>query len=360
MFPLGQLHLIVWGPGHGEAMVLILPDGRLGIVDGCRERDDPVSAFVRRWPEAHRVAFVCLTHPHDDHYAGLGRLIEEHIDRIDAIAVTNMMSNARWHPSLMDWIKTQAKDGEPSASIKGGLQRMINQVNSATERGIEILHVSGRSIILDGAVRVESCAPSAADEHLAQRAILARNADLRKTAKFSPNWASAALTIDWGDARLFLGGDLEAPEGSAGKARNRGWNAAARHAKSGFDVIKAAHHASHNGYHSAFWDAAEPKLIIVTPFQGANGTLPPRREDIVRLRASGLVAVSSPPKWLETPVSDAWSDSPFELTPAPVVTDNAVAVSLNNVGELQQLILAGQARLYDGYGNPESPPTRSP
>ena len=43
----GKLGLIVFGPGHGEAIVLVFPDGTVGTIDGCREPDRDRGQQVR-------------------------------------------------------------------------------------------------------------------------------------------------------------------------------------------------------------------------------------------------------------------------------------------------------------------------
>ena len=95
--PKGTLSIAVFGPGKGEAIVVRLPDGSVGVVDGCREpkdtetgRGDPVRELLDRI-KCPELAFVCLTHPHDDHYAGLGRLLERvptmhrHVEGLEAV-----------------------------------------------------------------------------------------------------------------------------------------------------------------------------------------------------------------------------------------------------------------------------------
>src|SRR5690606_8924893 len=111
----GELSLLGFGPGHGEAMVLILPDGSLGVVDGCREPTDadpngvgdPVRAFVGAWLAAaprRRIRFVALTHPHADHYAGLGRLIEAHDEEIDKLW-RPPLTGARWGKFYIQYLE---------------------------------------------------------------------------------------------------------------------------------------------------------------------------------------------------------------------------------------------------------------
>jgi glyoxylase-like metal-dependent hydrolase (beta-lactamase superfamily II) len=116
--PQGALSIAVFGPGRGEAIVVRLPDGSIGVVDGCREptggakdgRGDPVRELLRRIekagpvPTPFRLAFVCLTHPHDDHYPGLGRLLEAYERRVDHVWTVTQMTG-KYARALPEWVE---------------------------------------------------------------------------------------------------------------------------------------------------------------------------------------------------------------------------------------------------------------
>ena len=77
--PTLEVHLL--GGGKGESVVLKLPDGQWGVVDcysGSVTNPDanPTTQFLRS-RGVTTLLFVCLTHPHDDHFLGMVKLIEE-------------------------------------------------------------------------------------------------------------------------------------------------------------------------------------------------------------------------------------------------------------------------------------------
>ncbi len=64
----------------GEGLILKLPDSRFAVVDCCFRGDisdvagNPMVAYLEK-RNVKRLAFICLTHPHDDHYFGLSQIL---------------------------------------------------------------------------------------------------------------------------------------------------------------------------------------------------------------------------------------------------------------------------------------------
>jgi beta-lactamase superfamily II metal-dependent hydrolase len=75
-----ELH-VIGSNSKGEGIVIRLPDGAFGVVDCCfrgRINDpdsNPMISFLKS-RGVTKLKFVCLTHPHDDHYFGLSQIIE--------------------------------------------------------------------------------------------------------------------------------------------------------------------------------------------------------------------------------------------------------------------------------------------
>jgi glyoxylase-like metal-dependent hydrolase (beta-lactamase superfamily II) len=75
-----SLGVHVINAGVGESIVIECPDGQWGVID-CYARSttdpdtNPTVRFLRE-RAVNRLEFVCLTHPHADHYRGLRQLLE--------------------------------------------------------------------------------------------------------------------------------------------------------------------------------------------------------------------------------------------------------------------------------------------
>src|ERR1043166_5494747 len=87
------LEITVFGGRIGESIVVRLPGNLWGVVDNYTPAlSNPSSNPALRYLEKHnveRLKFICLTHPHHDHYRGMGYLLRrfdpDHIWVFDAL-----------------------------------------------------------------------------------------------------------------------------------------------------------------------------------------------------------------------------------------------------------------------------------
>jgi len=372
--PNDQLSIAVFGPGEGEAIVVRLPDGEIGVVDGCLEpkdpfgSGDPVRELLARFEAEPRAGgplkldFVCLTHPHDDHFAGMGRLLKAYAGRVGAIWRVEHVTS-RFADPLMEWIDQtrRGKDPLPDAKKAKGLKRVIEQMHAAHDR-----HGASPQLLLAGVpllarthagrpLTVTACGPAPGDIIHAttdlHAALLARERNLAHTSSHDPNLTSGAILARWGASAVLLAGDL-----LLGKGQHSGWEVARSHVGCEVQVVNVAHHASKQAHDDSLWATMKPALAIVTPFQHAKKRQPPRPEQIGALAGSSVVAITSPPAW------DGEPGSPSRQHPRPpralpgknsvlrIQTSdarrNAVAVSLDATGKITRFVLAGKADVY--------------
>ena len=67
-----SLRIVVYYAARGDCILVQFPDKRIGLVDSCLragETDCPALADIKAL--GGKLEFVCLTHPHRDHYSGL-------------------------------------------------------------------------------------------------------------------------------------------------------------------------------------------------------------------------------------------------------------------------------------------------
>ncbi len=85
----------ILGSGYGESIVLELPNGKIGVVDTYTHRvgledaaefaeANPTIRFLEQYP-TNRLAFLAITHAHEDHCRGLYQLLEYFTGRIDEL-----------------------------------------------------------------------------------------------------------------------------------------------------------------------------------------------------------------------------------------------------------------------------------
>jgi beta-lactamase superfamily II metal-dependent hydrolase len=363
--PPGRLSVAVFGPGSGEAVVLRLPDGRVGVVDGCVEDAErcPVRALLEALGSPE-IAFLALTHPHDDHHKGLGALALAARAANPGMELWRPPLSARYLRTLaaIEALQAEATDGRAgggqgrAAKPARGLQAWLDGVDAHTraDGGLRTF-LPDRLLLGDpvrdpGGVVVWALGPAdvevdRAEQDLFQRVDRAvaekRPAGARvaegKGAQFDPNRVSGAVLVRWGGAGVLLGGDLLRSE-----RPQAGWGPALRQLDGApVQVVKVAHHGSAGAQDPAVWRGLLPelRLAVVTPFQGAAGRQPPQEPELEALRALGGGA----PVWVTAPL--AWRPA----GPAPAARSHgapaapaedgggAVCVQLDRQGAVQGL-----------------------
>jgi glyoxylase-like metal-dependent hydrolase (beta-lactamase superfamily II) len=380
--PRGSLSIAVFGPGRGEAIVVRLPDGSVGVVDGCTEprgghargHGDPVRELLNRIeadPATARpfgLRFVCLTHPHDDHYAGVGRLLDAYRGRIEHLWAVDDVS-AHMAAKLIEWsdVTRGGKVPLPDDKVKIGLARVIARLHAAhAQHAAQLTQlIVGRTVFRANdmlpPISITACGPADRDVHAARReldaALLALVRGEPAPTSFDLNLASGALVLRWGASAILLAGDL-----LVGDDPLSGWRRGRAHVGGAVQVVNVPHHASVEAHHAETWADMQPALAIVTPFKNAmtdsrRTKYPPRPEQIAALAASSVVTITSPPKWGDDPTfpcplrKRASSLTPGRDKVLSFATAeprrNAVAVSMDAAGTITRLILAGAADIYE-------------
>ena len=79
----GQLEVHVIGADEGESIVLRLPNDEWGVVDCCAsslkdQSSNPTLLFLES-RNVQRLAFICMTHPHADHFRGMSQLLSKYL-----------------------------------------------------------------------------------------------------------------------------------------------------------------------------------------------------------------------------------------------------------------------------------------
>ena len=77
----GLLRVYVYGASEGESIALHLPNGAWGVVDSfASSSGDPATNPIHRLLRDKNVAeieFLCITHPHADHFMGMSQLFRD-------------------------------------------------------------------------------------------------------------------------------------------------------------------------------------------------------------------------------------------------------------------------------------------
>jgi len=238
--PDGRLRLTVLDIGQGDAILLEGDRGSRLLVDSGPDPDRLLVLLDARLPPwDRRIDLVVLTHPHEDHAAGLALLLARY--RVDAVAEPGMRGPG---PGYTAYRAALASLGRASRRL-----------------------AAGDHLALDGATIEVRWPP--------RDGVPAEPPD----AGTGINNVSLVLDVRFGARRLLLMGDVEEeidPQLIAGGVVDAGR----------LDVLKVAHHGSRTSSTAAFLDAVRPRVAIVSAGAG-NPYGHPTAQTLERLRAAG-------------------------------------------------------------------------
>ena len=255
----------VLGGGKGESIVLKLPDGQWGVVD-CHSESvtdpdaNPTTQFLRS-RGVKTLLFVCLTHPHDDHFLGMVKLIEEfqprEFWRFGALSPVHIKS-------LLKYNELRAK--KASARKQEELTRSATELfelfriarEAANRRTMRVCRLGSRMplypLLMDPpqTYHIECVSPTGRQVERYEGAVLdciaPDNTIAKKLPRSQHNDISVVLKIVYGKTQIILGGDLEKGGWEDVVAEYGGANLKA-------SAVKVSHHGSENGYCDGLWDS---------------------------------------------------------------------------------------------------------
>jgi len=296
----GELTIHVVSAGKGESVIVELPNGSWGVVD-CYTRsiaDDSKNLTIMflRQHNVRSLEFVCITHPHADHYRGLNQLLKgfevKYFWRFGAFIDRDLFK-------LTTYFEEAAIDDDNEEGDADQLTEAFHTAYYKHEKGyikkIFRLHDDMRIYPLQAGpnpdFQISTIAPSA-DQITEYEKGLARCFDSsgRLSHELSHqrhNDVSVALLIRYGETRVILCGDVEAAGWSETLELFRPEDLKAH-------GIKVSHHGSATGYTVDLWRyfSASGKRVhaVVAPFRQFGL---PKREALEHILSHGVVLLTT-------------------------------------------------------------------
>jgi competence protein ComEC len=213
--PDGMLHITVLDIGQGDAILVEAPGGATMLVDGGPDPELTLRRIGANLPFfARRIDLLVLSHPHQDHVAGLAEVLDRF--RIGAVL----------HAGI----------GFENPSF----DRLLAEANAANVP----VHLarSGQALALDASTSVRVLYPSETDV-----AAPLPEGDI--------NNGSVVLELAFGEFTALMTGDAEAPVEAALVSRG---------GLRPVDVLKVGHQGSHSSSTPAFLAAVDPAIAVIS------------------------------------------------------------------------------------------------
>ncbi len=215
--PDGRLHVTFLDVGQGDAVLITTPDGKRLLIDGGPDPNRTLAALGHRLPPWQRsLDLVALTHPDEDHLAGLIEVLRRY--RVGIVLDTAL---PRETPSGLAW----------QALLQSRVTFHASRV---------IYAVAGTHLDLGYGAQLDVLHPAATP-------IAARSPG---------NDNGLVLRLSWGKASFLLVGDLSA-EGEAYLLRQEGLPLDCT-------VLKVGHHGAREGTTLRFLEAVSPQVAVIS------------------------------------------------------------------------------------------------
>ena len=244
-----RLHVLVFGPGIGELVLVRAPPDSWLVIDGCSSDGEPYGQRVLEHYKATPKAIV-FTHPHLDHARGVA-------DVVDAATTDSRETWPRLGmlPILQHLVERPTGGRDPAADFERGVtEQAVAAILDRWERHPPCrwdVGFGAEELLGEARIKVISPAPMVADR--AEQKLLAAK-------RFDWNTVSTALLLEWRGRRILLGSDLvEQPLQGWSRAARLWWDELSR-----FDAAKVPHHGSARALDRNLLTG--PAVGIVTPF----------------------------------------------------------------------------------------------
>jgi competence protein ComEC len=217
--PDGRLHLTALDVGQGDAILVEAPDGATMLVDGGPDPERTLRRLGANLPfHARRIDVLLLSHPHQDHVAGL-------VDVLDRFRVGVLVhADIPFENAAYDRLLADAADaGIPVVVARAGQHLALGQL--ATLEILSPTEAEARAPLPDGDI----------------------------------NNGSVVAVLRHAGFSVLLTGDAEEPIEAALVARG---------ALGPVDVLKVGHHGSHSSTTLPLLDATRPSVAVISSGEG--------------------------------------------------------------------------------------------
>lgn len=326
-----SLWVYLLGPGVGESVVVRFPDGKLLVVDSCRREGVNLTRALLQQLGATTIDLFVLTHPDADHIRGAAELVTHYQPK----TIWRYPQAASLRDFFVSWCRSLGRHEDLVQAIET-LETHLRKTGRVFEG---VYGFRAWPPTPNGSYVVNALAPTPFDVERArksfERLLTFKRGIGRLTRAFeriakgeravgdSPNVLSMALSIQWGDHRLVLGGDVLCGV----KHPSSGWKGIiALMDEEGrlselrdLSVIKVPHHGSPGAFEVKAWQLHGKPLALIAPYSPSEL---PHAKVLNDLRAhASMLGVSTVDAGTRAKAQAAgWSEAPAGAAGLPCVS----------------------------------------
>lgn len=277
-----RIELHIFGAKKGESIAVRLPGNRWGVVDTytpnlARPESNPTLRFLQA-RGVGRLSFLCLTHPHDDHFRGMSHLMKAF--RPDNVWLFGAKAPRDLYAQVAAALKLSSESnhtGQEESESAGDLVRFLDQVRDELKEPsrnppLRVKRLQSGLTLLDESstipqLRLISLGASGGRAMIYEEALKKcfdpiTGSLAERAPHVNHNLISGGIVIEFGRARIVLGGDIE----------REAWEETLRENLPGLEgshLVKASHHGSTTGYCDGLWERFSPgrsAVAVIAPF----------------------------------------------------------------------------------------------
>lgn len=266
----------------GEGIIVKLPDGRFGVVDCCFRGDitdhdsNPLVCFLRQ-RNVQKLAFVCLTHPHDDHFFGLSHIVDlfnpEEFWLPDAMRCDSLKKIV-----LASYVDAKRYADDKASDQAKELQKIFELATKKSRKrggGLEFRFAGTQTHLFPSplptspvfeAIAFSPCGSEKIQYENSLKLHFDNGVLKTDTPNLRHNKISLGLIFRSKKFSVVLGADVE----------QKNWESAMKQFSpewwENVVMVKVSHHGSPTGYNSPFWDSSKNerrRIAIVTGYKSS-------------------------------------------------------------------------------------------
>ena len=295
-----ELEVSIFGSGYGESIVLHIPHVGWGIIDSCVQKFEnkpivpPLEYLLKiLYPQYPKLAFIILTHPHEDHCKGIDSIIKRYPGGIERVCRYDGFG-------LKEFRAYNANKDTKLRQAVPGLAYVFRAMNEAKDKGSQLKDLSEMTLVFDKRIKIENdcfidirmmaLSPSAESKEQYRDELLKVFSFEEGTFLLGKdctdhNLISVALVLTLGDLQVVFGSDVE-----VGTNNETGWAGIVSNINESplwAHIVKVPHHGSENAHNDLAWEkfcSRGKPIALIAPFLNGSVALP-KENDVERIKA---------------------------------------------------------------------------